>query len=881
MSLEEIGHRKETIMNRYRFYEIIQAAERGEDLSKFVPANAPEAALLADLLTVSDDGSGEPVKLVQPEVIDTTVAVPTSGTLQQIYFNINLSEEEVVEIINNANLAFVDNDDYAGTVYGDNALLYKIVGTVDYAFNIFDFSDYYGIPNAYAIMLYNAVPIFITKNLSERLSLISGWNPEIKSLPMGSVDINQEIEEAGAQNEALKKLVYSEGEIYQTGNYETVKELSGDYHLENHTVTPQETTTYNILDLVGEKQETNKVGTLLVSNENTLVEKIYFNTELDTTEVVSILSTLTYINNTDIYPVPFYIIYANADLTKCITVAANNGFYAIAESNYTTGDFTPIFMFPEENGMIGWLLQNSEYSLNQTGISRVDTLGLDIGDQNDKLTSLLSMNNDFESVTTTKKVFPRNIKVNIPSIGMPIEVTELPETAKEGTFYRLNTYGYQCVVYQEGTLTNFSDGSMGVAAKVIETENYPENPIEFVNNYTVYYITSLNNVYVYTQGSWVLFNQALGNDLSFVGVIENTSEIKTDGAYLLKGIVSKDIYKYENSTFKKLGDAIYEELFIGNAQGTLNDLIIPEGVTMLRNYAFYENIGLLSVTIPDSVVGAGFCAFANCLYLENVTIGNGLTDINENMFGTCKALKSVTIGDNVTKIWLAAFANCEALTHITIPSNVEQIHQEVFENCSSLETIDFENNSKLTMIGNNAFRECNSLKSINIPDGVGSIENETFKGCSSLTSVNIPDNVDAIGDDAFSGCSSLILDKLPENLAYIGYYAFSGCSTLTTNLIIPNQVYAIGQYAFSGCTSITKITILSTETNLRIYDRAFHNCDSLTEVDMSSLTQVPKFGISIFEYCDVLTTIKVPNALLEQFKTAENMTEYADLMVGV
>ena len=353
--------------------------------------------------------------------------------------------------------------------------------------------------------------------------------------------------------------------------------------------------------------------------------------------------------------------------------------------------------------------------------------------------------------------------------GTPIEVSELPEVGVEGAFYRLNVYGYQCVAYQEGTLTNFSDGSMGVVVKVIETENYPENPIEFVNSYTVYYITSLNNVYVYMQGTWILFNQALGNDdLSFVGVVENISEIKIDGAYLLKALVSKDVYKYENSTFKKLGDAIYEELFIGNVQGTLNDLIIPEGVTMLRSYAFYQHDGILNVTIPDSVVFAGYSVFDRCRSLENVTIGNGLTDINEGMFSTCRALKNVTIGDNVRKIWLAAFVSCESLTHITIPSNVEEIHREVFKNCDSLETIVFENNSKLTGIGEYAFKDCTSLKSINIPDGVSRIEQETFRDCRALTSVNIPDNVDTIGDSAFSGCNSLTLDKLPESLVDIG-----------------------------------------------------------------------------------------------------------------
>ena len=43
-------------MNKSRFYEILQAYKRGEDLSQFIPTNAPEAELIASL-TGSTGGS--------------------------------------------------------------------------------------------------------------------------------------------------------------------------------------------------------------------------------------------------------------------------------------------------------------------------------------------------------------------------------------------------------------------------------------------------------------------------------------------------------------------------------------------------------------------------------------------------------------------------------------------------------------------------------------------------------------------------------------------------------------------------------------------------------------------------------------------------------
>ena len=62
---------------------------------------------------------------------------------------------------------------------------------------------------------------------------------------------------------------------------------------------------------------------------------------------------------------------------------------------------------------------------------------------------------------------------------------------------------------------------------------------------------------------------------------------------------------------------------------------------------------------------------------------------------------------------------------------------------------------RVTSIGEYAFRYCESLTSIVIPDGVTSIERGAFYGCPSLTSIVIPDSVTSIGEYAFYECLSL------------------------------------------------------------------------------------------------------------------------------
>ncbi|MBO5962858.1 MAG: leucine-rich repeat domain-containing protein, partial [Bacteroidales bacterium] len=56
----------------------------------------------------------------------------------------------------------------------------------------------------------------------------------------------------------------------------------------------------------------------------------------------------------------------------------------------------------------------------------------------------------------------------------------------------------------------------------------------------------------------------------------------------------------------------------------------------------------------------------------------------------------------------------------------------------------------VTSIGNDAFRDCSGLTSIEIPNSVTSIGDYAFYKCSGLTSIVIGNSVTSIGDRAFS-----------------------------------------------------------------------------------------------------------------------------------
>ena len=97
----------------------------------------------------------------------------------------------------------------------------------------------------------------------------------------------------------------------------------------------------------------------------------------------------------------------------------------------------------------------------------------------------------------------------------------------------------------------------------------------------------------------------------------------------------------------------------------LTELVIPDTVTAINDYAFFGCSGLTSVTIPSSVTSIGWGAFSGCSGLTSVTIPDGVTSIEEYAFSGCTALTSITIPDSVTSIGDTSLEDCSALTSIT------------------------------------------------------------------------------------------------------------------------------------------------------------------------------------------------------------------------
>ena len=208
----------------------------------------------------------------------------------------------------------------------------------------------------------------------------------------------------------------------------------------------------------------------------------------------------------------------------------------------------------------------------------------------------------------------------------------------------------------------------------------------------------------------------------------------------------------------------------------------------------------------------------------------------------------IKFDNDITTIGLAAFKLCDRLTSVTIPDSITTIETSTFEHCSRLTSVIIGNS--VTSFGEYAFCGCSSLTSITIPEGISTIERATFSGCSSLINVAIPKSVTAIEIYAFQLCSNLTSVTIPDSVTTIGDYAFRDCYSLTS-VTIPDSVTTIGDWAFCDCDSLTSVTIPDSVTT--IGDYAFSNCSSLRSVTIGD--SVTTIEDRAFSDCSSLTSI--------------------------
>lgn len=296
---------------------------------------------------------------------------------------------------------------------------------------------------------------------------------------------------------------------------------------------------------------------------------------------------------------------------------------------------------------------------------------------------------------------------------------------------------------------------------------------------------------------------------------------------------------------------------------------IPNTVTTIGKYAFYEQIGLNNITLSEKITNIDAQTFYGCINLKKVVIQSNIEGIGEEAFYNCKSLETITIPTGTKQIGKSAFDNCTSLSKITIPSSVEKIGDYAFRKCEKLEQVTIEEGVKT--IGAFAFSECEALTKIAIPTGVTTIGSEAFSKCEKLINIIIPNSVQSIGSSCFEDCISIVSLKLPADLQKIEASAFSGCTNLVS-ITLPEGIEEIGRNLFKNCERLKTIIIPSTVSKISHY--AFYNCTSLESIMIPDT--VIEIGDYAFSGCGVLTIYCKNNEVAENYAYENNISIVKD-----
>lgn len=322
----------------------------------------------------------------------------------------------------------------------------------------------------------------------------------------------------------------------------------------------------------------------------------------------------------------------------------------------------------------------------------------------------------------------------------------------------------------------------------------------------------------------------------------------------------------------------------------LTSVTLPENLTVISDGVFENCTSLNNVVFSANLTSIGASAFANCVSLTKLNLTSLVNSIGDNAFKGCTAITEINFNALLSTIGAGAFSGCIGVKTVVVPTGVTSIGLGAFAGCSSLESIsvpfvgkavgaaennfgyifgatettgkDAENNDIVIPADNRTFVPY-SLNTVIINGSITTIAKDAFKGCEGIVEIVLPESIASIGANAFDGCTSLDsvfypnLDKwcgidfanyLANPLSNANYLYIDG--TLVEELVIEVNVKP---YAFYGATGITSIVIAEGVTS--IGNDAFYGCSALESVSLP--TTLASVGARAFYGCDNVETVAI------------------------
>ncbi len=404
--------------------------------------------------------------------------------------------------------------------------------------------------------------------------------------------------------------------------------------------------------------------------------------------------------------------------------------------------------------------------------------------------------------------------------------------------------------------------------------------LALVTMFSIHVIAAEETESVYIDGVGTFYYTVTDNEVTIV-------ECKAS-SYNLSIVIPET---FEGATVTKIGNNAFR-----NETRDFLKIVLPDTITHIGDYAFYDNWA--EINVPASLQYVGTNAFYNCYHLTTTELPNTLTTIGSGAFYNCDSIENLNFSDSLESIGSWAFEECDGIKEVTFPDSIDYIGSAAFRECLGLQSVTIPDMSN-GLIDGSAFNGCKSLKTVTI----GNFDNSTlgryaFSGCTSLESVTFGDVANlTIPTETFQNCTSLksinfgkvkgvtindnAFKALPalETLNFesledgtIGAYAFSECTALKefdfngfvsvgeyafsktglVNINTPKNI-TFGKYVFSECPDLVTAVI-----NGEGAEYLFSDCPALKEVTLTSCKTIP---LRMFEDCSVLEKVTAESVM--------------------
>ena len=277
----------------------------------------------------------------------------------------------------------------------------------------------------------------------------------------------------------------------------------------------------------------------------------------------------------------------------------------------------------------------------------------------------------------------------------------------------------------------------------------------------------------------------------------------------------------------------------------IENVTLPSNLKIIKPSAFYGCSSIKEITLPSSVEKLDYYSFAYCTSLTTFNFNEGLLSIGENAFQSCIELTNLDFPDSLVKIGMDAFLNCNKLYEFDASSMEEKIvaidgwiidafrpneNLVIEEGIVGIAGSVFAGNvrevtlpNSLKYIGSYCFADSEILECVNFGSGLISIGEYAFRDCEELTEIHIPNNMPWYNVEIEN------IEASPFTCAYDVYYG----EEIWSKLEIPEGVKEIQSYAFANLVTLTEIKFPSTIECIK--ETAFFNKPLLKVVEIPTL----------------------------------------------